>query len=69
MALGSHSSAYLRKREAQERALAARSTDAQVQQIYLELAEWYRTLAENAEASQIPARSETEVAHDPCPGK
>lgn len=46
----SHSSTYFRSREAKERELAKRATSADIEEIYLSLAEWYRCLAENAEA-------------------
>ena len=54
MSIASNSADYLRKREAHERALAQQATDVEVQEIYLQLAEWYRTLAENAEQTQKP---------------
>ena len=56
MSIASNSADYLRKREAHERALALQATDVEVQEIYLQLAEWYRTLAENAEAKQAPRK-------------
>ena len=46
----SHDSTYFRWREAKERALAERATSPDIREIYLNLADWYRCLAENAEA-------------------
>lgn len=46
----SHDSTYFRWREAKERALAERATAPDIKEIYLNLADWYRCLAENAEA-------------------
>ena len=44
-----HSSDYHRRREAQEREMAAQADDEAVRQIHLELAEQHRQLADEAE--------------------
>jgi hypothetical protein len=44
-----HSSDYFRDREAKERELAESASAADIRDIYLSLAEWYRLLADNAE--------------------
>ena len=54
----SHDSTYFRWREAKERALAERATSPDIKEIYLNLADWYRCLAENAEV--------LEGRHAPC---
>jgi hypothetical protein len=47
-----HSSDYFRGREAKERRLADGASAADVRDIYLSLADWYRLLAENSEWGQ-----------------
>jgi len=47
-----HSSDYFRGREAKERKLAEGASAADIREIYLSLAEWYRLLAENAELDE-----------------
>ena len=59
MPVASHCADYLRKREADERALAEQSTDPDAKAIYLRLAQWYRTLAENADMPRQPATNST----------
>lgn len=46
----SHTSTYFRWREAKERELAERASSVDIKEIYLNLADWYRCLAENAES-------------------
>jgi hypothetical protein len=48
----SHTSTYFRWREAKERELAERASAPDIRDIYLSLADWYRCLAENAEAME-----------------
>ena len=50
MPVESHTSTYFRWREANERELAKRAASADIKEIYSSLADWYRCLAENAEA-------------------
>jgi hypothetical protein len=47
-----HSSDYFRGREAKERKLAESASAADIRDIYLSLAEWYRLLADNAELDE-----------------
>jgi hypothetical protein len=47
-----HSSDYFRTREARERELAQGASAADIREIYLSLAEWYRLLADNAELEE-----------------
>jgi hypothetical protein len=47
-----HSSDYFRGREAKERKLAEGASAADIRDIYLSLAEWYRLLADNAELGE-----------------
>lgn len=63
----SHTSSYFRWREARERDLADRATSPDIRDIYLSLAEWYRCLAENAEAMEGGDGDRADWLHEPTP--
>lgn len=70
MPVNDHSSTYFRWREAKERQLADAASEYQVRDIYLSLAEWYRCLAENAEALEgKPNERAGHVHGEPTPWK
>jgi hypothetical protein len=59
-----HSSTYFRGREAKERELANRASAPDIKEIYLSLAERYRYLAENAEATEREGIRRRAVSRD-----
>lgn len=67
MPIEAHSSTYFRWREANERELAERATSPDIKEIYLNLADWYRCLAENAEALEGRDGSHPYIQAEPTP--
>lgn len=63
----SHSSTYFRWREAKERELAERASSGDIKEIYLNLADWYRCLAENAEALEGRESATRDSHSEPTP--